>query len=607
MPKPKPPTDAVDPGRTPGDAGRLEAERHLRGAGWPAADAAWLAPPLLRVIAPQQGLAANLSEDAEWKLRQFQAIWGSVGGDRDAALLVTLATLCGGLRPWTTIMPVGNKGDVSVDRGWCIDETEQRNVVTEFLAHGPDFDRVVKAGWPAPMLQAWKEGFDGEDSPLFASMRALLLNTGAIHLEGVIDFDRLRETGADLICRLAPGMSSENGAVTWNDGISWSDPRSLRTWIWYDGPQILERLLPSFVAEPLPTLSALATGVLSEFLSTFGGFARHHPLSFEQADASVRTAFRPLFDHLDRHLGSGIEDSPKARALWLTYFRITFDGDPQSCPPAIRKRALAFAGEDLARMRKVFHAATQPGDTPEARAFTNAQPHFDNCCLVLARHGSIWNCLKPLLLGMRALNTACVATDLRFWMEPALEPPPGPWNHLPNMMAVVVHTFAGTEQQADHELTSLREQFASFCLERLTDRLSDAQRKKASANRVCSDEDLVERVASWRFCLVRAIADLRANPEGRGHRTLHWSSEHDPDETVRKAARQAYETIRHARGLPDRVSPRRAVMSALWWLRQAHLLGLGIQPDRDLAQRTREKELTRTKESERAGAQPDPE
>jgi hypothetical protein len=258
-------------------------------------------------------------------------------------------------------------------------------------------------------------------------------------------------------------------------------------------------------------------------------------------------------------------------------------------------------------MRKIFHAATQPGDTPEARAFQNAQQHFDNCCFVLARHGSIWHCLKPLLLGMRALNTACVATDLRFWMEPSLDPPPGPWNHLPNMMAVVVHTFAGTEQMIDPNLTALREQFASFCLERLTDRLSDAQRKKTGASRVRSDEELVERVPAWRYCLVRAIADLRANPEGRGHRALHWSSEYDPDETVKKAAQQAYETIRHARGLPDRVSPRRAVMSALWWLRQAHLLGLGIQPDRDLAQRTREKELTRTKESERASAQPDAE
>ncbi|MBI5853013.1 MAG: hypothetical protein HZB39_18540 [Planctomycetes bacterium] len=561
---------------------------------------------MLRVIAPQQGLAANLSDDAECKLRQFQEIWGSVGGDRDAALLVTLLTLCGGLPPWTTITHVGNKGDVSVDRGWRIDETEQRNVVTEFLAHGADFNRTVKAGWPAALIKAWKGTFD-EDSPLFAATRTLLLNTRAIHLERVIDLDRLREAGADLICRCATGMSAENGAVTWVDGISWSDPRSLRTWIWYEGPQVLERLFPYFVAEPLGTLPALATGVFSEFLNTFGRFNRHHPLSFEKADASVRAAFRPFFDHFDFHFGSGIDDSPQTRALWLTYFRITFDGDPQSCPPVIRKRALAFAGEDLARMRQVFHAATQPGDTSEARAFGSAQLHFDNCCLVLARHGSIWHCLKPLLLGMRALNTACVATDLRFWVEPALEPPPGPWNHLPNMMAAVVHIFAGTEQQTDSDLTALREQFASFCLERLTDRLSEVQRKNAGASRARSDEDFVERVPVWRFCLVRAIADLRANPMGRGHRTLHWSSENDPNETVRKAAQQAYDTIRHTRGLPARVSPRRAVMSALWWLRQAHLLGLGIQPDRDLAQRTREKELTRTKESERAAAPPDAE
>jgi hypothetical protein len=113
------------------------------------------------------------------------------------------------------------------------------------------------------------------------------------------------------------------------------------------------------------------------------------------------------------------------------------------------------------------------------------------------------------------------------------------------------------------------------------------------------DADMVEPSHEWRYCMVRAVMDLRANPEGRGHRALHCSSENDPHQHVRDAAARAYETIRHARGLPERVSPRRAVMSALWWLRQAHLLGLGIQPDHDLAQRTREKELSRTKEAER--------
>jgi hypothetical protein len=44
------------------------------------------------------------------------------------------------------------------------------------------------------------------------------------------------------------------------------------------------------------------------------------------------------------------------------------------------------------------------------------------------------------------------------------------------------------------------------------------------------------------------------------------------------------------------MSPRRAVLGAFWWLRQAHLKSLGIEIDRDGAQRTRIKELSRTKE-----------
>ncbi len=92
---------------------------------------------------------------------------------------------------------------------------------------------------------------------------------------------------------------------------------------------------------------------------------------------------------------------------------------------------------------------------------------------------------------------------------------------------------------------------------------------------------------------------VAVNPEGRGHRLLQAASEMDPEPSVREVANDAYQSLRRGVGLPEGMSPRRAVLGAFWWLRQAHLKALNIEIDRDGAQRTRIKELSRTKEPER--------
>ncbi|MFN6195596.1 MAG: hypothetical protein ACK5BN_17435 [Planctomycetota bacterium] len=556
---------------------------------------------MLRVIAPDQDCNSTLTEATEVRLHQFLEVWPMATGNRDAALLVVLTMLCGGVAPCQ--IGVGSGEDFHIEQAWSRSQQDQYALVAEFANHGMDVHQALKSGWPKRMLVHWEAQFDGEDSPPFAATRKLLVDTGALCLERTIDFERLRKTGA-AGWHVASGGGATNGARHWNDDVRWSDPWSLRVWLWYDGPSVLTRLLPAFQAEPASTLPALAAGILSEVLNTFGRFGqKHHFLSFERADSELRAAIQPYFERLNLHFAqAGAPGDQALREQWMVYFRLAYDGNPAECQDSFRQQALALAAEDLTKLRKVFHTATEPGDTPAARAFAQVHQHFQNCSIVLAAHGGTWRSLKQQLLALRAINTPCVADDLRYWVDLALPHPPHPWHYLASMMVGVVHGFAGREQQKDPELKDLREQFALFCLERLTDRAKGKQRK-GDAARV--DEDLIEPVAAWRLCLIRAIADLRVNPEGRGHRTLHWSSQNDPDTTVRKAAEQAYQTIRHARGLPERLSPRRAVMSALWWLRQAHLLGLGIQPDRDLAQRTREKDLTRTREAERDAVSPD--
>jgi len=286
------------------------------------------------------------------------------------------------------------------------------------------------------------------------------------------------------------------------------------------------------------------------------------------------------------------------------------------------------ANEDLAKLRPLFARARLkpsapglsgegwghllPGDTREPwEEFKWEEEHFRTCVMLLYQFGGVWCGMKPLLLAIRSFACPCVARDLRHWSEAAeqsrpgppdeLAQPPDPWSVVPRSMINLFHHYVGREQALDHDLAELRADLASYCLERLGDRWTKAEREDAErTGRSRTDEDMLERSPAWRLCLTRAAASLYINPEGKGHRVLLRLSRIDPDKDVREAAHAAYQQMRRLKALPENVSPRRAVMSALWWIRQAHLLGLEVELDANGAQRTRAKELTRTKEMERA-------
>ena len=63
------------------------------------------------------------------------------------------------------------------------------------------------------------------------------------------------------------------------------------------------------------------------------------------------------------------------------------------------------------------------------------------------------------------------------------------------------------------------------------------------------------------------------------------------------AAREAYDDVRRADGSTGGASPRRRLVAALWWLRQAHRVALGLDLDSAGARRTRQKEISYTTES----------
>lgn len=428
--------------------------------------------------------------------------------------------------------------------------------------------------------------------------------------------------------------------------------RSLSNWIMVLGPHAVEVYFERFRdCQSDEQAGEMALGVrdaIEKWLSRAAG----HPTYVRNGGQSLAEATYPYFELLRQRFASNRSSSwPSVRRAWLWFALCTFEADParwDESDQTLRDEVLHAANEDISRLRKLLaraqpkplvgherelmvkflhhRGATLPeltesdlcqGNGTLLSAETDApteqkqrtpweefeweSDHIQTCLSLLYRFGGVWQGLKPMLLAWRALATPAVAHDLRYWPESGLEPPPRPWSDLVAWPINLFHVFVGQEQSTDPQLVKLRGDLASFCLERLADRWSKAEREQAvSQGRTRTNDDMQERSPEWRYCLIRAADSLGINPEGKGHRILKMSAELDPEADVRDAAKKAFESIRRNIGLPEGVSPRRAIMSALWWIRQAHLLGLEIQPDRDGAQRTRVKELSRTKESERA-------
>lgn len=208
-----------------------------------------------------------------------------------------------------------------------------------------------------------------------------------------------------------------------------------------------------------------------------------------------------------------------------------------------------------------------------------------------------WKCLKPLLLAFSMMEKQAVTSDLRAWSEHGLDDPPHPFSLIPTWIATAMYPQnLKSEMKRNPDLRDLREKFADFCLERLRSKKTG----KTGTGVKGRDDGFVEERPAWRQCYVQALSALRVNPGGRAHKTLFWLANHDPDESVRKFARKAHKEVRHLdrtkANLDVGASPRRPLFEAFWWLRQAHLMSLDIEIDEAGAQRTRRKELHRTRE-----------
>jgi hypothetical protein len=369
-------------------------------------------------------------------------------------------------------------------------------------------------------------------------------------------------------------------------------PKRLEWWLAHHHWQVLPKFLSTFRAQSDDKIAALAYGI-TRALENFRSVAhicvgeddreielwrnRHRvPAALSETLAPYLMELLSRWDRLEK-------DDHFVWMCWR-FAGWVYGENPVGLDPAVRRRLKERASEELGRLRVLARQA----DTAEAKEKfqrrCGAFGYYDDLVTYVGTFGSIWEALKPLLLAMRALNQPGVAPDLRSWSEPPLDPVPV-WSWIPSVAAGVLHAYAAEEEQHDPRLEDLREEFSTFCLERL---------------KTGKEGGPLEPSPIWRYGCIRALRDLRVNPRGRGHHILHHTRRNDPDATVRAAAEEAYNALRHGEQLPENRSPRRAILGALWWLRRAHFIELRGEAalDEPGALRTRNRESRRTPEKE---------
>lgn len=616
----------VEPSDSPSD--ETQAISIFLEAGWPPDDARWLGPLCLPLVPSESRLGPELDYSTQLSLGVVAAAWNPSDPrhSRDRALLAAFFRLCG----------YGGNGARLVAPPSPRPPVDRAGLAASFRSHGANFERaLIEGGWPGSYntdvgnltIHVRGEPISEEEVPEIFRLMHVLVDDAHLDLSSVVNCEELVAIGK----RRLPDPTSP---LRLPEPINWNwppttDARSLTNWMFGLGPRALVLVIPEFLrSHNSPNFDRLAVGI-QDAIERWVFKRTDHWTYFDHVGPALGSAGEPFLQELERRCFSPESASDShLRRTWLWFAWCVFASNRElwkHLSKESRERILRAANEDLARLRLLFGKAQlkptaqvsnskdlqlNPGESRDSwEEFAWEERHFETCVNVLYRLGGVWRGMKPLLLAIRAFGCACVSLDLRYWPErnsrnrpsnpDGLFEPPEPWSVVPRSLVNMFHVFIRDEQVGDPELTDLRGELAKFCLERLRDRWSKAEREAAEREgRPRTNEDMIERSAEWRLCLIRAASALHINPEGKGHHILRKASQIDPEEDVREAARSAYEQIRRFKGLPDNLSPRRAVISALWWWRQAHLLGLGIRPDPDGAQRTRIKELTRTREVE---------
>jgi hypothetical protein len=280
---------------------------------------------------------------------------------------------------------------------------------------------------------------------------------------------------------------------------------------------------------------------------------------------------------------------PSARRWWAMQAGVFLKAyRPQVLVDDDMRLLRGLAAFTLAQLR-VALKTVPPGESDEAdRRFSQRLQAYSLATQCLLIVDDLAFMLSQLLQLLRVSPVPLVGDDLAYWRGWRS----GVLERIPLNLVNSVHCMAAGGETADFKLRRVREDLARFCLGRIGQRKGE----KCGAG-FAATETLVEPDPFWRACYMHAVDSLRVNPENKGHRALYWSMHHDPDDMVRDVAKDLYPRVERKREIADGSSPRRPLITAIWWMLQAHLLGLGVEPDETAIQATLAAMVRRTTES----------
>ena len=353
---------------------------------------------------------------------------------------------------------------------------------------------------------------------------------------------------------------------------------------------VLQKIFSRFAACPKESLAGEIMGLVHAVEDAMICTKLNH---FGDGFAVVAEDLKPLVELVEA-LNPWISCDKTLRHAWRYVACRTFGpefGGADGLSDVQRNQLLQEARVDLGRLRVELRQNPDSCDWPFAQEALQTLRCF----------GKPWEALSLLLQAFRVLPKPGVTSDLRYWNEGGSgDRVDEPWSKIPTWIASTLYADNLRDKVVeDPKLLRLREEFAVYCLKRL--KTKDGTREAPRQPVALKNEDLMEPGVWWRRCYVKAVRELRVNPRGKSHHVLHWSAQHDPDDMVRSFAKEAYQSMRHQEALTDEMSPRRPLMAAFWWLRQAHRLELNLPVDREGAQQTRTKELRRIKEKDLNG------
>lgn len=323
-----------------------------------------------------------------------------------------------------------------------------------------------------------------------------------------------------------------------------------------------------------------------------------HPTSYRELGLGFAVRASQIFDLFDGRIGANTENAdPDTREMWLRYAWMSFDGIPPD-QEEMRERLHRAASDEIEWFGRLFQLAS----TTDARTrFESLRDHYDCCVHLLLTMGTLWDALEPLLNAFRDLGAQALAPDLRCYWDAHIDGREIPswvlWSVLPGNVLAAILNYSAQEQECDPDLQSVRDGFATWCLEQLVPNAHSEGDNATGRHAGLARSQRTEDDPTWRACLLYAFKELRTDCSGHAHEALAWLIRHDSDEDIRKEAQVASSGLQKGSGSIG-TTPQAALLAAFWWLRQAHVVSRGIELDEAGAVRLRDQERRWTAEPE---------